>query len=286
MLVTLSDLTTYMDISLSLRQQDAAELVLAGLQSELEAFLGRPIEVQEFVEQYVLPYDHIGMPTSSFFYNTSLDTTMNPLTYSQPSPTIYLRNSPVTKVNYVKIINTSTPGIFMSEAIDRRATVSGATQSGTNVTFTASSHGFTKGQSVTISGVSPNSYNLTNRTITAVTSSTFTVSNITASLGAYTSGGIADAFGYDYTVRRYGIDVYRGFANDVFEISYDAGLNGDEIPIFKLLILRAATREMQNMHDDVVGIKDLETRNVAPLETGFSDRELASVKSYRRVRVA
>ena len=27
--------------------------------------------------------------------------------------------------------------------------------------------------------------------------------------------------------------------------------------IFKLMILRAATREMQNMHDDVVGVKDL-----------------------------
>ena len=52
------------------------------------------------------------------------------------------------------------------------------------------------------------------------------------------------------------------------------------------LILRAATREMQNMHDDVVGIKDLEPRNVAPMETGFTERELLSVKKYRRVRVA
>jgi len=74
--------------------------------------------------------------------------------------------------------------------------------------------------------------------------------------------------------------------NDVFEISYNAGLDGSSIPVFKLLILRAATREMQNMHDDVVGIKDLEPRNVAPMETGFTDRELASVKSYKRVRVS
>jgi hypothetical protein len=43
---------------------------------------------------------------------------------------------------------------------------------------------------------------------------------------------------------------------------------------------------MQNMHDDVVGIKDLESRNVAPIETGFSERELLSVKKYRRNRVA
>ena len=52
------------------------------------------------------------------------------------------------------------------------------------------------------------------------------------------------------------------------------------------MILRAATREMQNMHDDVVGVKDLNTRNVAPLETGFTDRELMALKRYRRVRVA
>ena len=37
MLVTVNDLVTYMDISFSLRQQDAAEIVLGGLQSELES---------------------------------------------------------------------------------------------------------------------------------------------------------------------------------------------------------------------------------------------------------
>jgi len=266
MLVTVNDLVTYMDITFSLRQRDAAEFVLEGLQSELEAYLGRPIEVQEFTEQYVLPYDHVGMPTSSFFYNTSLDTTRNPLTYSQPSPTTYIRNSPITKVNYVKIINTSTPGLYMSEAIDRRATVTGAVKSGTNVTYTAAGHGFTRGQHVTVTGMTPSGYNIVDREITSVTTTTFVVG--------------------DYTVRRYGIDVYRGFANEVFEISYNAGLDGANIPVFKLMILRAATREMQNMHDDVVGIKDLEPRNVAPMETGFSDRELAALKSYRRVRVS
>jgi hypothetical protein len=286
MLVTLNDLTTYMDITLSLRQQDAAETILAGLQGELEAYLRRPIEVDTFTEQYVLPYDHVGMPTSSFFYNTSLDTTMNPLTYTQPSPTIGLRNSPVSAVHYVKIINTSTSGTYMSEAINRTATITNASQAGTNVTFTAAGHKFTKGQHVTITGVTPTTYNLVDKIITTVTSSTFIIGDVQTSMGAYSSGGTASAFGFDYTVRRYGIDVYRGFSNDVFEISYDAGLDGSEIPFLKLLILRAATREMQNMHDDVVGIKDLETRNVAPLETGFTDRELASVRKYRRVRVA
>ena len=106
MLVSINDLVTYMDITFSLRQRDAAEFVLDGLQSELESYLRRPIEVASFTEQYVLPSDHTGMPTSSFFYNTSLNTAMNPLTYTNPSPTIYLRNSPVSKVNYLKIINT------------------------------------------------------------------------------------------------------------------------------------------------------------------------------------
>ena len=55
MIVSVSELTTYMDISLSLRQQDAAEFVLAGLQSELETYLRRPIEVSEFTETHVLP---------------------------------------------------------------------------------------------------------------------------------------------------------------------------------------------------------------------------------------
>jgi hypothetical protein len=73
--------------------------------------------------------------------------------------------------------------------------------------------------------------------------------------------------------------------NDIMEITYDAGLDGEEIAMFKLLILRAATREMQNMHDDVVGVKDLNTRNVAPIETGFSERELLSVRRYRRRRI-
>ena len=43
---------------------------------------------------------------------------------------------------------------------------------------------------------------------------------------------------------------------------------------------------MQNMHDDVVGIQDLNPRSVAPVETGFMEKELLAVKRYRRVRVA
>ena len=286
MLVSVNDLTTYMDIRFSLRQQDAAEIVLAGLQSELESFLRRPIEVQNFVEEYVIPSDYVGMPTSSFFYNTSLDTTMSPISYSQPPSTIGVRNSPIVKVNSVFIRNLSVSGVYMSEAMERAAVVTAVSQVGPKVTYTASNNKFTIGQKVTIKSMVPILYNVVAREITEVTTNTFSVTNMPASIGAMTVGGTAIATGSDYTVRRFGIDLYRGFANDAVTIDYEAGIDGTEIAIFKLLILRAAVREMQNMHDDVVGVKDLTTRNVAPLQTGFMDSELMTVKRYRRVRAA
>jgi hypothetical protein len=69
-------------------------------------------------------------------------------------------------------------------------------------------------------------------------------------------------------------------------VTYTAGLDGENIKMFKLMILRAATREMQNMHDDVVGVKDLNPRGVAVAETGFLEKELMMVKRYRRNRIA
>lgn len=214
MLVSVQELVTYMDISLSLRQQDAADLVLSGLQSELEAYLRRPVEPTVFTEVHVLDSGHIGIPTGTLLsvdrpVNDSF-TTSSPIegtTYAEPTPTIYLRNSPVVSVDTVTV-----KPLF-----------------GTVRTLVEEQ---------------------------------------------------------DYVVRRYGIDYYYGMANDTVTVTYTAGLDGDNIPVFKLMILRAATREMQNMHDDVVGVKDLNTRNVAPLETGFSDRELAALRKYRRVRVA
>jgi hypothetical protein len=286
MLVTTNDLITYMDIRFSLRQQDAAELVLTGLQSELETYLRRPIELNTFIEEYTLPSDYVGMPTSSFFYNSSLDTAYTPLTYSQPPATIPLRNSPVASVTSVQIKNYSYPPVYMGEGMLREATVTTASQVGPNVTYTAAGHKFTIGQRVTIKGALPASYSVASKPITAVTSNTFTVGEMPLSIGAMTQGGAAKATGNDYIVRRFGIELFRGFANDTVTVEYQAGLDGEEIPFFKLLILRAATREMQNMHDDVVGVKDLNTRNISPLDTGFTDRELASVKKYRRVRVA
>lgn len=213
--VSLAELTTYMDISLTNRQQDAADLVLAGLQSEMEAYLNRPVEVREFVEEHRFDSNHVGVPTSSFFstMNTSSFASsyhgyrVDNSTYLTPPMTVYLMNTPIVSVASVKY----TP------------------INGTQITLSEGTH---------------------------------------------------------YVVRKYGIDIYYGYADDLVEVTYEAGLDGASIPAIKLLILRAATREMQNMHDDVVGVKDLETRNVAPMQTGFLESELQTLRAYRRFRVS
>lgn len=290
MLVTLSDLTTYMDISLSLRQQDAAEMILQGLQSEMENALGRPVEVTEFVEEtHVLEANHVNVPLGSYFYNQGLglgDSNPNGIiTYAAPPSTIYLRNTPIASVSKVTISGPTLNNKVLGEAFKRTSSVSAATISSGVLTYTSNGHGFTLGQTVTVTGVVPTTLNVNAKIITAVTANTFSVSSAGAS-GAYSSGGLATANGSDYTVRRYGVDVYTGFANDVVTVTYTGGLDGNNIKMLKILILRAATREMQNMHDDVVGVKDLNSRNVAPLQTGFLDSELASLRKYSRRRIA
>ena len=214
MLVSVRDLMVYMDISFSNRQQDAAEMVLAGLQSELEAYLRRPIEPTEFVEEYRIDSGYTGVPMSSFLsvdkpWETSFNVgnTVSTTTYAQPPTTIYLRNTPVVEITEVKV-----KPLYQDEQI-----------------------------------LNPEE---------------------------------------QYVVRRFGIDYYYATSDDLVTITYTAGLDGESIPVFKLMILRAATREVQNMHDDVVGLKDLNTRNVAPLETGFMEKELMALRKYRRVRVA
>lgn len=69
MLVTVTELQNYMDIRFSNRQEQASEYVLEGLQSELESFLNRPVEVQEFTDIYTMPNNHMGVPLTSFLYD-------------------------------------------------------------------------------------------------------------------------------------------------------------------------------------------------------------------------
>ena len=211
-LVTSADLKTYMDISLTNRQMDAADLVLLGLQSELETYLRRPLEVATFTEVQVIPSSDTGIPATSFFTNDSpsgdsfYDSQVESSALLEPNQTVYLKNTPV----------------------------------------------------VTVTSVTHKPYGGTVRTLVA---------------------------NQDYIVRGYGVEVFVAYANDTVTVTYTGGINGTSIAAFKLIILRAATREMQNMHDDVVGVKDLETRNVAPLQTGFLETELMTLKRYRKNRI-
>lgn len=288
MLVSISDLSMYMDIRFSIRQEEAAAFILEGLQSELEGYLRRPVELTDFVETYVLESNFVGVPMSSFFSNetSTSDDSIGTVTYAQPPQTIYIRNSPVVSVQKVAVSSLTETGRVLGEAVRRTANITSVTVAGTTVTYTADNHGFTVGQNIKVSGLSTAALNLSSNVVSSVTTTTFTVTQSGLTAGTFAQTGTVVAVGNDYTVRRYGIDFYRGFANDVVTISYKAGLAGDGIKVFRLMILRAATREMQNMHDDVVGIKDLETRNVASLETGFLEKELAAVKRWRRSRVS
>ena len=289
-LVTVSDLKTYMDISFSNRQEDAAQFVIDGLQSELETFLRRPIEVASFTEKYVLESDHTGLPMGSTifndFYQASDVDPVGLITYGTPPPTVYFLNSPVVSVQSVTVTNLSETSRVLGEAIKRTATITSVTVAGTTVTYTASNHGFTVGQNIAVSGLSTSALNLSSNVVTSVATNTFTVTQSGLTAGTFAQTGTAVASGVDYTVRKFGIDFYRGFANDVLTVTYTAGLAGGNTPMFKLMILRAAAREVQNMHDDVVGIKDLGAREVALMETGFLEKELNAVKRYRRNRIS
>ena len=214
-IVTKADIVKYMDITLTPLQEDSADTILAGLQSEMETYLGRPVEVNTYTDEvHVMGSDHVGVPMSSFFYNhDSSDASSGAwptiATFTDPPATVYLRNSPVATV--------------------------------TSVTRTAAS-------------VGASAETLTEHT--------------------------------NYVVRRYGIDVYGSSPNDKVTVTYTAGLVGSGIPMFKLMILRAAAREMQNMHAVVVGIKDLDPRETTLAEIGFMEKELLAIKRYRRVRVS
>ena len=277
-----------MEIRFSIRQEEAALFILEGLQSELEGYLRRPVEQTDFVETYVLESNFVGVPMSSFFSNegSTSDDSIGTVTYAQPPQTIYIRNSPVVSVQKVTVSSLTETARVLGEAVRRTATITSVTVAGTTVTYTAANHGFTVGQNIKVSGLSTSALNLLSNVISSVATNTFTVTQSGLTAGTFAQTGTVVAVGNDYTVRTFGIDLYRGFANDIVTISYKAGLAGGGIKVFRLMILRAATREMQNMHDDVVGIKDLETRNVASLETGFLEKELIALKRWRRSRVS
>lgn len=104
MLVQPSDLALYMDHRFDNRMTDIAEMILAGVQGEIEAFLGRPIEVDEWNEEYVIPEDHLLISASAYFYDRTLSSEYDHLSsIVQPPYQVHLRNSPVVNVSLVRV---------------------------------------------------------------------------------------------------------------------------------------------------------------------------------------
>lgn len=108
----------------------------------------------------------------------------------------YIRKT-ADNANVVTPINASTKG-FVIKAIASQtanlqewqavATITNVVAAGGGVTFTAVNN-FKIGQLVTITGMSPGAYNLTNQTITDATSTFFTITN--GATGTFVSGGTA-----------------------------------------------------------------------------------------------
>ncbi len=210
-LATTSDLKKYMDITFSNTQDDAAQMILDGLEADLEHYIGRPITAASFSETHVAEANYTGSSQYSFFYDYNIDRTNTAVAdVTKPPYVLYTRRSPVVSV-----------------------------------------------ETLTVQGQSESS--ATTQTV-----------------------------GTHYVVRRYGVDMFNVQDNDIIVVNYTAGLDAaaDNTVALKLIILRAASREVQNLHDDVVGMKDLTTRNVAPMVTGFTPEEMNSVKRWRRVRIA
>ena len=80
--------------------------------------------------------------------------------------------------------------IYLNNA--KIATITNVVGNGSTVVYTTQDpHGYANGMVVTITGVNPSAYNLTDQTITATTTNTFTISN--SATGTYVSGGTASA---------------------------------------------------------------------------------------------
>lgn len=207
MLVTVRELAAYMDRQLTNRQQDAAELVLAGIQAEIEAYINRPVEVREFTETHIVPEDTLYINTEAYFYDRSLDTTNANIRVLMPTYTIHLANAPITSVTEVVLYPFGYP--------------------------TPSPVTFNEGQ--------------------------------------------------QYLVRKYGLDLYSVWAGDKIEVTYEAGIA--ENAYIKQVLIRAASREMQNMTDDVVGLKDFQNRGATVADIGLMPGEKAGLDRFRRKKV-
>ncbi len=80
-----------------------------------------------------------------------------------------------------------------------------------------------------------------------------------------------------------------GVGYEPITVTYVGGISGEDEDDVRLAILRAAAREMTVRHDDVLGVSDLATRRVEPVDRrtpGFMPEELAKFDRLRRRTVA
>jgi len=97
-LATVDELATYMDQSrFSNRQEEVAELVLVGLQSELETILRRPVEVDEYVEEFRVDETYLNGR------NVFLPLTDDYAPYLDNPYPVAVSNSPVSGVSQVRV---------------------------------------------------------------------------------------------------------------------------------------------------------------------------------------
>jgi hypothetical protein len=80
---------------------------------------------------------------------------------------------------------------YINFIYNQPVTITNIVGNGTTVTYTTAAQAFSVGQLVSISGVIPSQYNLTNVAIATRTSTSFTITN--PSTGTYISGGVAYA---------------------------------------------------------------------------------------------
>lgn len=86
--------------------------------------------------------------------------------------------------------------------------------------------------------------------------------------------------GTHYVVRRWGMDVWACGRNDRLQVEYTAGLPVNNA--IRQVILRAAAREMQNMTDDVLGLKDFQNRAATVAEIGLTDADRRAIRRFKR----
>jgi hypothetical protein len=156
----------------------------------------------------------------------------------------------------------------MNQAI--ATTISDVVGNGTDVVYTTNeSHNYLVGYSVSINGIDPSAYNLSNQTITAITSNTFTVAN--SATGTYVSGGTARgksnsnpdlgfAFGYYDSSYQHG-GFFRDATDTYFKVfkGYtpepdDSAFIDTAHPTFALADIQA-----ENFHGALVGNADTST---------------------------